>query len=40
MATLPLLEGGHTIYAKVGDLFAYLCALVTASLLVRAMFSR
>jgi len=40
LATLPLLEGGHTIYANVGDLFAYLCVLVTASLLVRTLFSR
>jgi len=35
LSTLPLLEGGHTIFAKVGDLFAYLCALATAFLLVR-----
>jgi len=35
LSTLPLLEGGHTIFAKVGDLFAYVCALATAFLLVR-----
>src|SRR5580704_2089510 len=38
LATLPLLEGGHTIFAKVGNLFAYLCALGTALLLARAVF--
>jgi apolipoprotein N-acyltransferase len=35
LATMPLLEGGHTIFAKVGDLFAYLCALATVFLLTR-----
>jgi apolipoprotein N-acyltransferase len=39
LAKVPLLEGGHTVYAKVGDLFAYLCALVTALLFFRAEFS-
>src|SRR5208283_2662568 len=37
LATLPLLEGGHTIFTKVGDLFAYLCALATAFLLWRGV---
>ena len=30
LATLPLLEAGGTVYAKVGDLFAYVCALCIA----------
>ncbi len=40
LATVPLLEGGHTVYAKVGDLFAYICALFTAFLLAQAVFLR
>jgi apolipoprotein N-acyltransferase len=39
LATLPLLEGGRTVYAKVGDLFTYLCALGTTFLLGRAVLS-
>lgn len=31
--TVPLLEGGHTIYEKVGNLFAYLCLAATVLLL-------
>jgi len=34
LASLPLLEGGHTVYAKVGNLFACLCAVATAILLL------
>lgn len=34
MARAALIEGGHTVYAKVGNLFAYLCAAATAVLLV------
>lgn len=34
LATLPLLEAGGTVYAKVGDLFAYFCALCVVILLV------
>lgn len=26
LARLPLLEGGHTVYARVGNLFVYICA--------------
>jgi len=40
LATLPLLEGGHTVFEKVGNLFAYLCALSTTFLLAWAVFSR
>jgi len=36
LAALPLIEGGHTIYAKVGNLFAYLCGVVTVILLIRS----
>ena len=37
---LPLLEAGHTVFARVGNLFAYLCALGTAFLVLRAVFPR
>lgn len=37
LATVPLMEGGHTVFARVGNLFAYLCVAVTLLLLVRAM---
>ena len=40
LATLPLLEGGNTVYAKVGNLFAYLCGLCTVLLLAPAVFLR
>jgi apolipoprotein N-acyltransferase len=29
MAEVPLVEGGHTVYVAVGDLFGYLCAAAT-----------
>jgi len=32
LAAAPLLEGGHTVYVAVGDLFGYLCAAATAFL--------
>ncbi len=34
LAIMPVVEGGHTVYARVGNLFAYLCALGTLSLLL------
>ena len=37
LATLPLLEAGGTVYAKMGDLFTYLCALGTIFLLAWAV---
>jgi apolipoprotein N-acyltransferase len=40
LTTLPLLEGGHTVFAKVGNLFAYICALCIAFLLARAVSRR
>jgi apolipoprotein N-acyltransferase len=40
LAVLPLLEGGHTIYEAVGNLFAYLCAAVTADLVWLAISQR
>jgi apolipoprotein N-acyltransferase len=40
MATVSLLEGGHTVYQTVGNLFAYLCTLATAALLSTAIYSR
>jgi apolipoprotein N-acyltransferase len=40
LVKLPLLEGGHTLFAKVGNLFAHLCALSIAFLLVRSASSR
>lgn len=36
LATVPLMEGGHTVFARVGNLFAYLCVAVTLLLLVKA----
>ena len=32
LAEVALLEGGHTVYSAVGDVFGYLCAAVTAVL--------
>ena len=40
LVTLPLLEGGDTVFAKVGNLFAYICALFIAFLLARSVFWR
>jgi hypothetical protein len=40
LATVPLLEGGHTVYGAVGNLFAYLCAAVTAALIWLALSNR
>jgi apolipoprotein N-acyltransferase len=40
LATLPLLEGGSTVFAKVGNLFAYLCGLCTVILLAGRVFAR
>jgi len=40
LAKLPLLEAGHTLFAKVGNLFAYLCAICIALLLVKGVFWR
>lgn len=40
LATVALLEGGHTIYQTVGNLFAYLCTLATAVLWGTATYSR
>jgi len=37
LATLPLLEGGHTVFAKVGDLFAYMCALCIVFFVARSV---
>ena len=34
LATLPLLDGGHTVFATLGNLFAYICAGCTAFLVV------
>jgi apolipoprotein N-acyltransferase len=33
LGSVPLLEGGHTVYEKVGNLFAYLCLAATILLL-------
>ncbi|HEU5060503.1 MAG TPA: hypothetical protein VFU21_28425, partial [Kofleriaceae bacterium] len=30
--TVVLMEGGHTVYARVGDLFGWLCAIATVLL--------
>ena len=37
LVSAPMMEGGHTVYAAVGDLFAYLCiaALILAALAVQ-----
>jgi apolipoprotein N-acyltransferase len=40
MATVPLIEGGHTIYETIGNLFAYLCTVFTAVLWGTATYSR
>ena len=32
LGTVALIEGGHTVYQAVGNLFAYLCTLLTAAL--------
>jgi apolipoprotein N-acyltransferase len=32
MAEVPIVEGGHTVYVAVGDLFGYLCAAATVLL--------
>jgi apolipoprotein N-acyltransferase len=40
MGTVALLEGGHTIYQAVGNLFAYLCTVLTAVLWGAAIYSR
>lgn len=40
LATVALLESGHTIYQAVGNLFAYLCMLITAVLWGTAIYSR
>ncbi len=32
LAPVPIVEGGHTVYVKVGDLFGWLCAAATAFL--------
>ncbi len=34
LVSAPMMEGGHTVYAAVGDLFAYLC---TAALILAAL---
>ena len=36
LASVALLEGGHTVFAKVGNLFAWVCFVVTVFLLARA----
>ena len=40
LATMPLLEAGDTVFARVGDLFAWLCALATALLMLHAAYTR
>ena len=38
--TVSLVEGGHTVYQTFGNLFAYLCTLVTAMLLAASIYAR
>jgi len=40
LAAVPMLEAGHTMYAKVGELFARVCGLCTVFLLLRAVYTR
>lgn len=40
LATVPLLEAGHTVFAKVGNLFAYICAFCTLFLLLVSEYGR
>ncbi len=40
LAAVPMLEAGHTVFAKVGELFARLCGLCTVVLLLRAIYTR
>jgi apolipoprotein N-acyltransferase len=40
LVRLPLLEGGHTVFAKAGNLFAYICALCVAFLLSKSVSGR
>jgi len=40
IATLPLLEAGHTVYAQVGNLFAWLCAVSILALLLMGVSPR
>jgi apolipoprotein N-acyltransferase len=39
LARVSLIEGGHTVYQAVGNLFAYLCAAFTAGLWSAAIYS-
>lgn len=36
LASAALMEGGHTVYAAVGDLFGYLCAAAALFMLLAA----
>jgi apolipoprotein N-acyltransferase len=40
LASVPLIEGGHTVYEAVGNLFAYLCAAFTAGIWAATVYSR
>jgi apolipoprotein N-acyltransferase len=40
LVDVALVEGGHTVYAVVGDLFGYLCALLTLVALLVARYRR
>jgi apolipoprotein N-acyltransferase len=40
IATVPLIEGGHTVYQAVGNLFAHLCTLVTAVMWGASIYAR
>jgi apolipoprotein N-acyltransferase len=40
LATVALVEGGYTIYQSAGNLFAYLCTVITAVLWGAAIYSR
>ncbi len=39
LVDVPLLEAGHTVFAKLGNLFAYLCASLTLILLAGTFLS-
>ena len=40
LATVPLIEGGHTAYETVGNLFAYLCTVFTAVMWGASIYAR
>jgi len=40
LRSLPLIEGGHTLYSYVGDLFSYLCCLYLTVLIVSGYMPR